>query len=179
VSIGDAPTLETARLRLRPFRLDDFDHYAGMWAEPVVVHYIAGGVPFTREASWARFLRHVGMWHYLGYGSWVIEDRVTGAYAGECGFHDLHRPLTPSLEGTMEAGWALRGEMQGQGRAKEAMRAALSWAIAERSGTRLTCIVDPGNAPSLRVAARLGYREFARTTYNGKPVVLFEHSGND
>jgi hypothetical protein len=30
------------------------------------------------------------------------------------------------------------------------------------------------NAPSLRVAAKCGYRELARTTYKGEPTVVLE-----
>ena len=55
------PTIETLRLRLRPYRLDDFEAYAAMWGDPAVVRYI-GGVPFSREAAWTRFLRQIGLW---------------------------------------------------------------------------------------------------------------------
>src|SRR6185369_16733134 len=78
--------LETARLRMRPYELADFDAYAAMWQEPAVVRFI-GGVPFTREQSWTRFLRQVGMWQLMGFGFFAIEDKATGAIAGECGFH--------------------------------------------------------------------------------------------
>lgn len=169
------PTLETPRLRLRPYHLDDFDSYAAMWADPAVTRFI-GGVPFSREAAWTRFLRQIGLWHHLGFGFFAIEHRETGAFAGEAGFHDLRRAVTPSLEGTMECGWALTAAMQGQGLAEEAMRAALGWASTHGSGTRLTCMIDPGNGASLRLAGKLGFTEFVRTTYNGVPEVLLERS---
>jgi RimJ/RimL family protein N-acetyltransferase len=100
--MADIPVLETARVRLRPYRLTDFDAYAALWADPDVVRFL-GGTPFTREQAWIRFLRQIGLWHHLGFGFWVIEDRASGAFAGECGFHDLQRGLTPTLDGTMEA----------------------------------------------------------------------------
>lgn len=169
----DIPTLETARLRLRPYRLEDFDAYAAMWADPAVVRFI-GGVPFTREASWPRFLRQSGLWHFLGFGSFIIEHKATGVVAGECGFHDLRRAIEPSIEGTMEAGWILAAPMQGQGIAEEAMRAAIGWASTHGAGDRLTCLIDQDHAASQRVAAKLGFVEYARTTYTGKPVILLE-----
>ncbi len=52
----DIPTLETARLTLRPHRLDDFDAHAALWADEDVVRFITG-VPSTREQSWSRMLR--------------------------------------------------------------------------------------------------------------------------
>lgn len=169
------PTLETPRLRLRPYRLDDFDAYAAMWADPAVVRFI-GGAAFSREAAWTRFLRQIGLWHHLSFGFFALQHRETGAFAGEAGFHDLRRAVTPSLEGTMECGWALTAAMQGQGLAEEAMRAAIGWAAVHGSGARLTCMINPGNGGSLRVAEKLGFAEFARTTYGGSPIILLERS---
>jgi RimJ/RimL family protein N-acetyltransferase len=167
--------LETARLRLRPYELADFDAYAAMWQEPAVVRFI-GGVPFTREQSWTRFLRQVGMWEVMGFGFFAIEDKATGAIAGECGFHEVRRALNPSIEGTMETGWALRAAYQGQGLAEEAVRAAIGWAAEYGSGERLTAIIDTDHAASLHLAGKLGFAEFARSEYGGHPVVLLERS---
>jgi RimJ/RimL family protein N-acetyltransferase len=167
------PTLDTPRLRLRTYCLDDFEAYAALWAEPAVVRFI-GGTPVSREAAWTRFLRQIGLWHHLGFGLFALEDRATGAFIGEAGFHDLRRALTPSIEGTMEAGWVLAGAMQGRGLAEEAMRTALAWAGQHGSGSRITCIIAPENTASMHVAGKLGFAEFARTTYNGSPVVMLE-----
>jgi len=55
------PTIETARLLLRPHTVDDFLDYVTMWSDEAVVRFI-GGVPSTREQTWARMLRVAGMW---------------------------------------------------------------------------------------------------------------------
>ncbi len=172
----EIPTLETPRLRLRPHRTQDFEAHAAMWAEPEVVRFI-GGAPLSREATWTRFLRQAGLWHHLGFGFFAIEERATGAFIGEAGFHDLRRDLSPSIEGTMEAGWVLSAAAQGRGLAEEAMRAALAWADAHRPGRRITCIIRPDHAASLHVAAKLGFRAFARCDYLGAPMVLLERGG--
>lgn len=169
----DLPILETARLRLYPYRHADFDGYAAMWADPAVVRFITG-TPFTREQSWGRFLRLAGHWQFLGFGTFRIEDKATSAFVGECGFHDLKRELVPSLEGTMEGGWALNAAYHGQGLATEAMRAVLGWADQVHPNLRQTCLIDTTNAGSQRVAAKLGFTEFARADYLGKPVLLLE-----
>ena len=140
---------------------------------PKVVRFI-GGIPFTREQSWTRFLRQIGLWHHLGFGFFALEHKQTGAFAGECGFHDLRRALSPSIEGTMETGWGLTVPMQGQGLAEEAVRAAIGWAAEHGKGERLTAIIDPDHGASLRVADKLGFAEFARSEYGGHPVVLLE-----
>ena len=167
------PTLETPRLRLRAYRMQDFEAYASLWAEPAVVRFITGS-PLSREAAWIRFLRQIGLWHYLGFGFFALEDRASGTLIGEAGFHDMRRALAPSIEGTMEAGWALAGAAQGRGLAEEAMRAALAWAATHGIGERITCIISPDHAASLHVADKLGFAEFARTSYSGQPIVLLE-----
>jgi RimJ/RimL family protein N-acetyltransferase len=170
-SVLAIPTLITERLILRPYRLADFDAYAAMWANPIVTRFI-GGVPFTREQSWTRFLRQVGLWYHLGFGFFAIEEKATGRLGGECGFHDLHRAIEPSIEGTMEAGWGLIPALHGRGLAEEAMRSALEWAEQFGSRDRLTCLIHPDNAPSLRLAHKLRFEELARTIYAGTPAVL-------
>lgn len=176
LSNATPPTLETARLLLRPARLDDFDTYAAMWADPVVTRFI-GGKPFSREGAWTRFLRQLGMWRAHGFGFLVVEEKATGRFLGEAGFHDLKRDLTPSLEGTMEAGWGFVADAHGSGFATEAVTALLAWRAAAFPALRVTCIIDPDNAQSLRVAQKLGFREVARTTYHGAPTVMFELAG--
>jgi RimJ/RimL family protein N-acetyltransferase len=171
--VNDVRPIETARLRLRPYRTDDFDDFAEMWREPEVTRFI-GGAPIAREASWARFLRHQGVWQTFGFGYFAIEDKATGAYVGECGYQDLRREVTPSLEGTMEAGWSLRSVFHRQGLAFEAVSAVLGWADTAHPDLRVTCLIDAQHAVSQHLARKLGFEEFARTTYVGKPVVLFE-----
>ncbi|MCB4770354.1 GNAT family N-acetyltransferase [Ancylobacter sp. Lp-2] len=169
----EIPTLFTPRLKLRGYRLDEFEAYAAMWSEPSVVRFI-GGMPLAREVAWSRFLRQIGLWHHLGFGFFAVEERATGAFIGEAGFHDLKRAITPSLEGTMEAGWALVGAAQGRGLAQEAMTAALDWAARHGSGDRITCMIHPDHAASLNVAGKLGFSTFGKGVYQGHPMTLLE-----
>ncbi|MGO4438467.1 GNAT family N-acetyltransferase [Rhizobium sp. RAF56] len=169
----DIPTIETERLILRPHTISDFDAYAAMWREPGVFRFI-GGVAMSREESWTRLLRTAGVWHFLGFGFLVVEERSSGRFLGEAGFHDLRRDMHPSPEGSMEAGWALCHSAQGRGYATEAMRALLSWAGTHFPHARTTCIIAPDNRPSLNVADKLGFRELARTVYHDADIILLE-----
>jgi RimJ/RimL family protein N-acetyltransferase len=54
------------------------------------------------------------------------------------------------------------------------MAAATSWLDATQPAQRTVCMIDPANEPSIRVAKRLGFTEFARTGFRDSPVVLFE-----
>ncbi|KKX34328.1 GNAT family N-acetyltransferase [Rhizobium sp. LC145] len=165
------PTLETRRLILRAHRLEDFDAYAEFWAMPEVVRFISG-VPMTREGAWGRMLRVNGMWHLMGFGFLAIEEKETGRLLGEAGFQDMRRGFEPSIEGTLETGWALIPSAHGKGYATEAMGALIAWAETHFPDRRMTCIISPENEASLRVASKFGFREFARSDYHGPIVVL-------
>ncbi|MCE9594555.1 MAG: GNAT family N-acetyltransferase [Planctomycetes bacterium] len=173
---NEIPSLDTERLTLRGHRVADFADSFAMWANPEVTRFI-GGKPFSEADCWARVLRHVGHWSLLGFGCWVARDKASGRFVGEVGFMNLKREIEPAFHGTPEIGWALDPWAHGRGLATEAVRAVLAWGDARFGDARTVCLVDPGNEPSLRVAAKCGYAEFGRTTYKGDPVVLFERRG--
>lgn len=166
-------SIATNRLELRELRLDDFEAYAQMWADPDVVRFI-GGQPSTREQSWQRFLARTGSWGVVGFGFFAVVERDSGHLVGEAGFQEARRQISPGIEGTLEAGWALMPSAQGWGYATEAMQAAIGWAESTFPARRMTCLIDPDNLASLRVAGKLGFKEFARPEYGGGKVVLLE-----
>lgn len=174
---GEVPVIETERLRLRGHRPEDFADCAAMWADPVVTRYI-GGKPLSEEEAWARLLRCVGHWAWLGFGYWVMEEKATGRFAGEMGFSDWKRDIEPSLKGVPELGWVLATRVHGKGYATEAVRAAIEWGDTNIRPThsalgRTVCIIHPEHVRSIRVAEKCGFREVQHTTYKGEPTVLF------
>ena len=166
------PLVETERLILRGHRPDDLEASAAIWADPAVTRHI-GGVPFPREAVWAKLLRYAGHWAWLGYGYWAIEEKATGALIGEVGFADGKREMEPPLDGMPEIGWALVPAVHGKGLGTEAVRAALAWFDARTESTRTACIIHPDNAASIRIAQRFGYSQTARTAYKDQPIIVF------
>jgi len=171
-SRGRAPVIETERLRLRGHEAEDFAGSAALWRDPAVFRYITGAASPESEL-WARVMRYAGHWALLGYGYWMVEERATSRFVGEVGFADFKREIEPSLAGMPEIGWVLSSAIHGKGYATEAVGAALAWADANFGSRRTACIVDPGNAASLRLASKFGYREIARTTYKGDPTIMF------
>jgi RimJ/RimL family protein N-acetyltransferase len=177
----DVPVLETERLRMRAHSVDDFPALKAMWSEEAVTRYI-GGKPMRPDECWTRLLRYRGLWPLLGYGYWAVEEKASGRFVGDVGFADFHRLIEPALGGTPEMGWVLASEAHGKGYASEAVRAALRWLDAQGE-RRSVCIIDPGNEPSLRLAAKNGFREYARAIFMDDEVILLErgrtHSSAD
>ena len=164
-----APAIDTARLTLRGHTLADLDDVVALWADPEVVRFI-GGRPFTPEETWAKLQRNVGHWALMGHGYWVVRDRESGRFVGEVGLAEMRRTMTPALDAP-EAGWVLAPWAHGRGLATEAMTAVLAWAETRfGAGARSVCIIDEDHAASVRVAAKLGYRELGVRDYRGTPV---------
>lgn len=168
------PVIETERLRLRGHALPDFEASAAMWADAGVTRFI-GGKPSSREDSWRRFQTYVGHWALLGHGFWLIEEKASGRFIGEGGFGTFKREIEPVFDAP-EQGWALSPATHGKGYAREAMQAAIAWGEQHFGRSDFVCLIAPENAPSLRLAEKLGYREYARSAYRGEPSVLLRRS---
>ncbi len=120
----------------------------------------------------------------MGFGYWAVEEKSSGRFVGELGFADFKRDVTPTIEGIPELGWVISSHCHGRGYATEALHAAIEWGDSYFSAgdsvataariDRTVCMIDPANEPSLRVAAKLGFNEYARTTYLETPSILFE-----
>jgi RimJ/RimL family protein N-acetyltransferase len=167
----EIPTLETERLLLRAHRLDDFSNCAAMWSDDNVIKYI-GEVPLTPEEVWSRLLRYAGHWSLLGFGYWVVEEKVTGRFLGEVGFADFKRMIQPPLDSSAEAGWVFTSAAHGCGFASEAVRAIHTWGKSHLHTSKSVCMIHPGNSPSLRLAAKVGYRETGRVVYRDRPAII-------
>lgn len=165
--------LQTARLTLRPHVLADFAELVAVWTDLAVTRHILRGARVTEGDVWFRLLRYVGHWTLQGYGFFAARETATGAYVGDVGIMDFRRELVPAL-GAPECGWVLARAAHGKGYATEAVTAVLAWA--DTMFPRITCIIDPDNAPSLKVAAKCGFVAIRDAELAGDPVHVFERS---
>ena len=169
---GAVPVIETARLRLRAFRLGDLPEQARILGDAGVMRHV-GGVALSREESWRRMIGATGLWAMLGYGYWAVERREDGLLVGQVGFGDFKREMEPSIDGLPEMGWIFAPEAQGKGYASEAVAAGLSWADAQLQAQEIVAIIDRANAASIRVAEKAGFALREPAIYRGEEIVLF------
>lgn len=170
---SEAPRLETERLILRAQTLGDYPAIHAMWTDPAVTRFIGDGSPRSREEIWTKFLRKSGHWVLLGFGYWTVEEKTSGSVVGEVGFGDFERDMKPSIAGDAEIGWAFATRFHGKGFATEAAQAALDWGDANFKDASMCCIIDMGNAPSIRIAEKLGFKKTDIAQYHGAEVLLF------
>lgn len=164
--------LKTDRLRLTPAAESDFADLKDLWGDADFVRPLFP-TPMTGEEVWTRLLRDIGHWAVRGYGNWTVRLKTTGELVGSVGVLDYQRELDPPLDAP-ELGWAVATRFQGQGMAREAVLSALHWCDTVLDASRTQCIIDPDNAPSLGLAARLGYRPLRVSDFRGKPIQVLE-----
>ncbi len=147
------PTLETERVRLRPFASDrsDVDALARILGDPVSMRWYPA--PFDRDATDRWVKRQLERYEVDGIGLLAIEDRATGEVLGDCG------PMFQDVDGErfLELGWHVRRDRQGQGIATEAGAACRDWAFSIARAPFLISLIRPENVASWRVAEKLGF----------------------
>ncbi|MBH9578306.1 GNAT family N-acetyltransferase [Inhella proteolytica] len=163
-------TLDTPRLRLRPFTGADLDAFAAMSADAEVMRFIGDGSVIDRAMSWRALAGMLGHWALRGYGQWAIERKSDGLLLGRTGFID------PEGWPGFELGWLLGHAHWGQGYAFEATQAALREAPALQQGRPLISLIRPANEPSIRLAERLGARRTGELELLGGPCWVYTHA---
>ena len=144
-----------------------------MSSDAAVAKYI-GGSPASREDAWNKLLRNMGHWDAFSYGIFTIREKDGNGFVGEVGLAHFARGLGDSFDPFPEAAWALTTRVHGKGYATEAVIAAHDWIVRTRGALRTVCIIHPENAPSLRVAKKLGYTSFGEAPYRGVMPIMFE-----
>lgn len=142
------PILQTERLLLRGWKEADLDPFARMMADPEVTRFIGGVQP--RSNVWRAIAMYAGLWMLRGYGPWVVERKSDGAFLGRVGLWQ------PESWPGVELAWSLDRPYWGNGYATEAAKAALDYGFMHLAMPKLVSLIDPENAPSQRVAMRLG-----------------------
>jgi RimJ/RimL family protein N-acetyltransferase len=160
-------TLETDRLILRMFREEDFEPYAKICADPVVMRYLGEGKPLTRSEAWRQMAMILGHWRLRGYGLWAVEERATGDLIGRIGH------FNPEGWPGFELGWVLGKPYWGRGYATEGARRALQYAFTEMGRDHVISLIYPPNAASIRVAERIGETLESQTQLFGHEVLVY------
>jgi RimJ/RimL family protein N-acetyltransferase len=146
------PTVETTRLRLRPWREGDLEPYLGLTSDPEVMRYLGYGETADREAAWRQIALFIGHWHLRGFGFWAVDEKASGEFVGRVGLWQ------PAGWPGIEVGWALARRHWGKGFASEAALATLEWGFRRLGPPQIVSLIYRENVRSIRVAERIGER---------------------
>ena len=147
------PTLETARLRLRPPTDADRDDLVALMTDAHVLRFW-DAPPWPDAGRFDRFLSGSRQMAEEGTGvRLIVERRTDHSFLGWCTVDRWDAGYRSASLGycLAEAAW-------GQGYATEAASALLAWAYATLDLNRVQAEADTRNAASGRVLEKLGFR---------------------
>jgi [ribosomal protein S5]-alanine N-acetyltransferase len=140
--------IETARLRLRPFRLRDVDEVLGYATDPEWARYLPVPQPYT-PADAEKFIAGQVLLDREVHPAWAIEHARAVIGGINLRFHFDHH--------VGEMGYSIARSYWGRGLATEAARAVMEAAFtACASLNRIRAMADARNLGSLRVMEKLG-----------------------
>lgn len=143
---------ETERLIVRHYKDEDFDAFAEMNADEVVMEHFPSAL--SPKESRAMFERLNTRLEETGKSFWAVELKENNDYIGFIGLSE------PNYEADFmpctEIGWRLRSKYWGKGYATEGALACLEVGWTQFGLTEILSIAVKNNLPSIHVMRKLG-----------------------
>jgi ribosomal-protein-alanine N-acetyltransferase len=147
-----APTLETGRLVLRPWRDADLEPWAAMNADPRVMEFFPATL--DRAESDAQVERVRAKLEADGFGWWALEAKDGPSFAGVICLQRV--PYDTPFGPAYEIGWRVAPACWGRGYAPEGARAAAAHAFGVLGLDEVVALTARINVRSRRVMEKLG-----------------------
>jgi RimJ/RimL family protein N-acetyltransferase len=162
--------LETPRLRIRQFTMDDADNLFHLNSDPEVMRYL--GRPVPREVLRDQIIPfHLDVYKRLDrLGTWAAESIGNGEFLGW--FH--FRPGPDGDITNIDLGYRLGRSTWKKGYATEGSRALINMGFSDLGVQRVFAHTMTANAASRRVMEKCGLTLVRTTPYDGPDAAIIE-----
>ena len=159
--------LETSRLILREFAVNDVDALALVLSDPETMRFYPA--PFDRAGVEEWIASNRKRYAQEGHGLWAIVLKSSGELIGDCGL------VVQDVDGEkeIEIGYHVRRDLWGEGLATEAARACRDYGFAQLHAQRLISLIRPENVSSRRVAEKNGMTVWKEVTLRNLPHLVY------
>ena len=160
--------LETERLILRTWTLDDAPRLFEICGDAEVMKYLGTGKPYKTVEQADEFLRWATEYQKEnGFCRWAITLRENREIVGSCGFARPH--------GTeeIELGYLLAREFWGKGFATEAAAACLNHGFKKLEFREIIALTDLENIASHRVLEKIGFIQRGIEIFGGEENLVY------
>ena len=141
--------LETDRLILRMFRLDDWKEIHEYYGDAECATFTSGKA-LNENESWQKMAALSGHWQLRNYGSYALEEKALKKVIGLAGLD------YPSDWPEPEIQWGLAKKFWGKGYASEAVRAIKKMTNQYIPDMPLISLIHPQNTNSCNLARSVG-----------------------
>jgi ribosomal-protein-alanine N-acetyltransferase len=161
------PTVETSRLKLRPFTEQDEESLYQILRGDDVLRYFPNPIPPDREKVAKLIAAQLKHWGDHGFGWWAVESLEEGELMGWNGLQFL-----PDTE-EIEVGYLLGRPFWDKGFATEGAKAGLEFGFDGLGLETIIGLVHPENEGSKRVLEKLGMSFVEQAEYFGITVLRY------
>ncbi|MEH7236869.1 GNAT family N-acetyltransferase [Bacillus sp. JJ1562] len=164
------PVICTERLILRRMTKDDAGKLMEIFSDPVAMRYYPSTKNESETMDWINWT--LKNYDEYGVGLWIVEDKITGEFFGQCGI------VPQEVDGVMEMeiGYLLVRRAWGKGYATEAALACKNFGFERLRLNRIVSLPDVNNIPSTKVAERIGMKKIKTINKWGKEVYVYSVS---
>lgn len=149
--------LETERLLLRAHRPEDVEAYCAIEADPEARRFV-GGAPRAHADARRRFRERMLRGGRSRLGLWATVLKASGAYVGYSGVYPHHGAPGRPIPGEACLGFTVARAFWRRGIATEAASGLVRYGFRELGLRRIVASVEAGNAASVHILERLGFR---------------------
>jgi 3-dehydroquinate dehydratase/shikimate dehydrogenase len=138
---------------MRDWKDDDFEHFARMNGDAVVMEYYPSRLDEKASVKLAKhFQEHIDK---KKYGFFAVENKKTGAFMGFAGVSSVpsKMPFAPAKE----MAWRLDYDYWGNGYAREAAQGILSYVFDEQELTDIVAYCSEENVRAQKALLALGF----------------------
>ncbi|MGG1593036.1 GNAT family N-acetyltransferase [Terribacillus saccharophilus] len=162
--------IETNRLLIRPYTIEDMHFLESLVSDPQVVRFIGNGKPRTKEG--ARLFFNWNLSHMKEdqlFGLQVLVEKTSGDLIGHAGL------VPQEVDGVteIEVGYWIAPAYWGMGFATEAATAFRDIAFERLNEDRIIALIYPDNIASCRVAEKLGMHIWKEIERHNKEVLVY------
>lgn len=145
--------IETNRLILREYTLDDFDNLYEIVSDPETMRHYPKPFDEERTRDWIEW--NLENYKYYGFGLWVVTLKETGEFIGDCGIsiQNIDGELLP------EIGYHIHKKYWRRGFVSEAARAVRDWAFENTDNNCIYSYMKYTNVGSYSTAIANGMRK--------------------
>ncbi|NET35808.1 MAG: GNAT family N-acetyltransferase [Cyanothece sp. SIO1E1] len=160
--------VETQRLILREFQLEDWQELAPILADPRVMKFSPTGVLSILQTQ-QKINSFISSYEKFGFGKWAVIFKESHKLIGYCGI------AVEQIDNRdeKEIGYRLDSRFWGQGLATEAATAALQYGFEQLQLPYILGIVEPANTASVRVLEKLGMQYKRETIFHGLKMDMY------
>jgi ribosomal-protein-alanine N-acetyltransferase len=160
-------SIETARLRMRPFERGDADELHCIFTNAGIRQYLLDDQTVSREWVEEEIAASIARFESGSAGLFCVYSKEDETLIGFCGFRPFFEP--PELQllyGLLPAWWS-------NGLATEAARALIAFGFQEPGFDRVIASADAANTASLRVMEKAGMVFDRRATMDGLETLFY------